>query len=261
MQRDVRGGPLSSGLSLGGPRFRAFTVIPRIETMKRLVALLAICVLAPAAALAGKAPDTAATEPTGSKLMNLSSSRMLSLWEQPPEYVQQLYDTCFKILSAKPGATFADVAADETVQRICREHSITHLGGPMLGCIGPDGAKVWLRTCRPAKVEVRVTVGGAEKTFGPVESTAETDLAAVVPVTGLAPASRVPTAPPSGRPRRGRRRPPSASPSARAPTGSAWATGSRPRPSSAASRPPCCSTETWPSATATTASGCTGPTT
>jgi alkaline phosphatase D len=160
--------------------------------MKRLVALLAVWVLAAAAALAGQVPETPAKEPAGSKLMNLSSSRMLSLWEQPPEYVQQLYDNCLRVLSANRGATFADVAADETVQRICKEHSISHLGGPMLGCIGPGGAKVWLRTCRPAKVEVRVTVGGVEKTFGPVESTAETDLAAVVPVTGLAPGSRYP---------------------------------------------------------------------
>jgi len=117
---------------------------------------------------------------------------LLSLWGEQPEAVQRVYAACYNVLAAKPNATFADVAADATVQRLCREHGIAHLGGPMLGDLSPDGAKVWLRTCRPANVEVRVCVNGSERTFGPVPSSVETDLTAIVPVTGLAPESRNP---------------------------------------------------------------------
>ncbi|MHC4756104.1 MAG: DUF7800 domain-containing protein [Planctomycetota bacterium] len=45
-----------------------------------------------------------------------------------------------------------------------------------------------LRTLRPAKVEVQI----AGKSFGPVESTLQTDLSAVVPITGLAPETTYP---------------------------------------------------------------------
>ena len=69
-----------------------------------------------------------------------------------------------------------DVSADPDIQRICKENGIDLLGGPMLGSVSEDGASVWVRTVRPAQVEVRVTTDGSEKTFGPVASSAETDL-------------------------------------------------------------------------------------
>jgi alkaline phosphatase D len=62
----------------------------------------------------------------------------------------------------------------------------------MLGCISSKGARVWIRTLREAKVEVLVTVNGEVRSFGPVKSTPETDLTAIVPVTGLKPATRYP---------------------------------------------------------------------
>jgi alkaline phosphatase D len=116
--------------------------------------------------------------------------QLLNLWGERPEAVQRLYEAAYQILSAKPDATFADLARDATVQRLAAGAGATHFGGPLLGCVRPDGAAVWLRTLRPAKVEVRVTVDGKERTFGPVESTEKTDLSAVVEIAGLKPETR-----------------------------------------------------------------------
>ena len=55
--------------------------------------------------------------------------------------------------------------------RIAGENGITRLGGPMLGVITSDGA---------------------ERSFGPVKSTAETDLTAIVQVSGLQPGTHNP---------------------------------------------------------------------
>ena len=122
----------------------------------------------------------------------VGNMQLLNLWGDRPEAVQCLYEAAYKALAARPEASFADLARDETVQRLCVEAGVTHFGGPMLGAVRPDGAAVWLRTLRPARVEVRVTGNGQEKTFGPVASTEQSDLSAVVEVTGLKPDTRNP---------------------------------------------------------------------
>ncbi|HUT33201.1 MAG TPA: alkaline phosphatase D family protein [Planctomycetota bacterium] len=159
--------------------------------MQRFHGPLVVLLLA-VSATAGEPPSKAPKRPAGSGLPRLGDLELLNLWERQPETVQRLYEACYAVLAARRDATFADVAADATVQRLCKEHRTAHLGGPMLGDVASDGAKVWLRTCRPAKVEVRVLADGAERTYGPVQSTVETDLTAVVPVTGLKPGSRYP---------------------------------------------------------------------
>jgi len=108
-------------------------------------------------------------------------------FQLPPEHLLQLYHAVHNALAARPDANYTDVAADPVVQKICKEHGIEAFGGPMLGSVRSDGAAVWVRTVRPARVEVRVKVGQNEKTFGPVASSAESDLSAVVQVTGLDP--------------------------------------------------------------------------
>ncbi|MCX7011130.1 MAG: alkaline phosphatase D family protein [Candidatus Sumerlaeota bacterium] len=118
--------------------------------------------------------------------------KLLNQWGEQTTAAQSLYEAVFKAFVAKSNATYADLAGDPEVQRLCTENGIAHLGGPMLGTVAPDGARVWLRTLRPAKVEARVTVDGVEKSYGPVQSTPETDLAAIVPVTGLKPGTRYP---------------------------------------------------------------------
>lgn len=121
-----------------------------------------------------------------------SSLQLLNLWEKKSEATQKLYSAIYNALAADPKASFATVAGDETVQALCKEQGIMHFGGPMLGCIAQDGAKVWIRTVRPAKVEVKAEVDGKETTFGPVLSTLESDLTAIVTVTGLKPGTTTP---------------------------------------------------------------------
>ncbi|HKK09957.1 MAG TPA: alkaline phosphatase D family protein, partial [Bacteroidales bacterium] len=62
-----------------------------------------------------------------------------------------------------------------------------HTGGPMLGNISPHGVNVWIRTLFPAPVEIQVKNEGKLQTFGPVGSSAESDLTAIVKVSGLNP--------------------------------------------------------------------------
>ena len=120
----------------------------------------------------------------------IANLKLLNLWGERPDAVNILYKKAFEVFASKPlEATYSDLANDKDVQQLCKKDHITHWGGPMLGQIGPHGASVWMRTLRPAKVEVLVSVNGKEKKFGPVQSTAETDLTAIVPVTGLKPGS------------------------------------------------------------------------
>jgi len=128
----------------------------------------------------------------GKLLSKIDGLELLNLWGDQPEPVQELYTRIESILSADRTATYADVGRDESVQRFCKEHNVRHLGGPMQGCITENEAKVWVRTVRPARVEVRMTIDGAESTYGPVVSTEESDLVAIVPVTGLRPGESYP---------------------------------------------------------------------
>ncbi len=158
--------------------------------MPALLALLAW----PAMAQPAKETNTAsAVKPKQINRGDLAGNmQLLNLWGDRPETIQRLYEAAYKALASRPDATFADLARDTTVQRLCAEAGVTHLGGPMLGGIRPDGAAVWLRTLRPARIEVRVAVDGREQVFGPVESTEQGDLSAVVGVTGLRPDTRYP---------------------------------------------------------------------
>ena len=123
----------------------------------------------------------------GKVLSKIDGLDLLNLWGDQPEPVQNLYRLIDSVLSADKKATYADVSRNKAVQRFCKDHNVLHLGGPMLGCITETSAKVWVRTVRPAKVEVRVTIDGSETTYGPVRSTRESDLVSIVPVTGLKP--------------------------------------------------------------------------
>lgn len=117
--------------------------------------------------------------------------KVLGFWGKQPE-LEPVYAAAFAVLEQNPSASFVDVAADPLFQELCRKADIKVLGGPMLGAVSEQGAKVWLRTLTPAKVEVLVTFGGKEKVFGPVQSLPEADLTAVVEITGLPPGSRIP---------------------------------------------------------------------
>jgi alkaline phosphatase D len=117
---------------------------------------------------------------------------LLNAWGEQPDYIQEVYRLAFNILEQKPNSSFADVSWHAQFQELCRRHNIVHLGGPMLGDVVSDGAKVWVRTVRPSRVEVRLESEGQERVFGPVESSEESDLVAIIPVSGLKSATSYP---------------------------------------------------------------------
>lgn len=115
-------------------------------------------------------------------------TRILNNAPQTPA-VQEMFAVARTALAADPQASFANTAA---IREVAERHGITHLGGPMLGGLASDGARVWVRTVRPAPVTVVVQTPAGERGFGPVASAAASDLTAVVPVTGLVPGTRHP---------------------------------------------------------------------
>ena len=110
--------------------------------------------------------------------------RLLNSYGTQPQEVQAFFVEARRELGGSKSASFATRPGLVTAARAA---GLTHLGGPMLGRGRGDGASVWVRTLEPAAVEVVVSEHGSERRFGPVRSTADSDLAAVVPVGGLRP--------------------------------------------------------------------------
>jgi alkaline phosphatase D len=136
---------------------------------------------------------SAAQAKQGTKEGDLKSNlSVLNLFEKQPESVNQMYSMAYNVLSEKRDATFSDLERNADFLSVCRKQGVSHLGGPMLGSVSSEGASVWIRTLTPAEVLIKVTIDGVEKTYGPVKSTSESDLTAVVPVTGLKPNTRYP---------------------------------------------------------------------
>ena len=109
--------------------------------------------------------------------------------ELPPEK-QALYKWAETRLAGETYKGFASLADYSGLQNHCEENNIKLLGGPMLGNVTSSSVNVWVRTVKPAKVKVMVKTEDKEKKFGPVESTPSSELAAVVPVTGLKPGTK-----------------------------------------------------------------------
>jgi alkaline phosphatase D len=114
---------------------------------------------------------------------------LLEQWHKKPAHIVALYTRAFQLFEAHPEAGYAQVMADKQIQGICQEHGILHIGGPLLGDVTKSSIKVWMRTVKPARVEMRVMIDGKEKPFGPVETSVQSDLSAVLKVTGLKPSS------------------------------------------------------------------------
>jgi alkaline phosphatase D len=101
---------------------------------------------------------------------------------QQPKQAIDLFTSVSTALRQRRDATFAN---SPEITAACKTNGLNCLGGPMLGTVSDDGARVWIRTARPADVRVIVRAGAGEKTFGPVKSSVKSDLTAVVPITGL----------------------------------------------------------------------------
>jgi len=106
---------------------------------------------------------------------------ILNLCEEKSDLINQIYTSAFKNFETDINYSFSDLVNDEDFMALCKSNNIIHTGGPMLGNVSSAGIDVWVRTLYPTKVEVKVD----GKTYGPVYSSAESDLTAVVKVTGL----------------------------------------------------------------------------
>jgi len=102
------------------------------------------------------------------------------------------YELAYKTLVAKPDASFADLSQNAEFRASHAKLQSLCLGGPMLGNLHAHGASVWVRTVAPTDVSISLMVDGRRRTFGPIRSTVETDLSAVVPIDGLAPSTSYP---------------------------------------------------------------------
>lgn len=105
----------------------------------------------------------------------------------PSDSLRAFFAEARQAFGTHPQATFAELPA---IREAAEGHGIALLGGPMLGALSSDGARVWVRTLKPAEVSVIVELPDGERVFGPVASSVASDLTAVVPVTGLQPEIR-----------------------------------------------------------------------
>jgi alkaline phosphatase D len=140
-----------------------------------------------AAFICGLTPQTSLGYKATIKGYLESNLSLLNLWTRVPEAVNARYTAIYNTLATSPMAGFADVANNKALQTLFQEQNVLLLGGPMLGCVSSDGARIWVRTVRPSQVALQVEIDGTIRTFGPVRSTLESDLTAIVPVTGLRP--------------------------------------------------------------------------
>ncbi|WP_257669412.1 alkaline phosphatase D family protein [Parapedobacter tibetensis] len=103
---------------------------------------------------------------------------------------QLLYKWAETRLSGEAGKGFSALVDYPQFQKLAGEFNIVHLGGPMLGNITTNSVDIWVRTVKPDLVTVKVEIDGEAKEFGPVKSTKNTELTAIVHVSDLKPDTR-----------------------------------------------------------------------
>ncbi len=112
---------------------------------------------------------------------------LLNSYGPQPQAIQAFFAEARAIFETDRQGRFA---GNPALQAAADRHGIKHLGGPMLGQVGDDCAAVWLRTVKPSRVRVALQGPEGIQQCGPVSSTLETDLTAVVRLTDLQPATR-----------------------------------------------------------------------
>ena len=120
--------------------------------------------------------------PMNNKTNNLE---VLDYWQNNSEVEIAIYEAAYKVFLKNKNTSYSDLSMDSEFQLLCDANNMQKLGGPMLGNINPDGVSVWIRTLKPSKIEVEVSINDSLKKYGPVYSTPESDLSAVIPITGL----------------------------------------------------------------------------
>jgi alkaline phosphatase D len=120
---------------------------------------------------------------------NTDSRDLINLWGEQPSEIQDLYNAAYDVFSETKDATYSDLLQNEKIQKLYKENNVVLLGGPMLGNVSTNSVDVWVRTAKPSNVEIKTVIDGVEKSFGPVKSTFDTDLTAIVSLSGLKPSA------------------------------------------------------------------------
>jgi alkaline phosphatase D len=108
---------------------------------------------------------------------------------QPAQNVLDFFRESRLIFDANRKASFAEL----TELRIAAlKHGVSITGGPMLGELTHNSAKLWVRTIQPARVEVIVQTPYGTRRYGPVNSNFSSDFTAVVNLTALPPSTKIP---------------------------------------------------------------------
>ncbi len=118
---------------------------------------------------------------------HLSNHELLKYWGNNTSKELELVQYVNSFFNGGEQLTFFNLSEDEKFQRLSQAAGRKCIDGPMLGDVRPDGIRVWVRTLSPASVTVEVLDGKKIKRFGPVMTSKETDLSAVVKVTDLRP--------------------------------------------------------------------------
>ncbi|QDU93447.1 alkaline phosphatase D family protein [Lignipirellula cremea] len=95
------------------------------------------------------------------------------------------------ILGDDPEASLAAVAQQPELAALLKKHHLELFSGPMLGCVTDTSARFWVRTIRPAKIQIELQSTQDDKQPVLQSSLATTqadkDFTAVVEAVGLAP--------------------------------------------------------------------------
>lgn len=109
---------------------------------------------------------------------------LLNSYQRQPDSIMGFFAEARKMFQTDRDARFADNAF---LAGSAEKYNIQHLGGPLLGDLGPDSASVWIRTVRPSQVKVKAESSDGKMIVGYAASSAQTDLTSVVRLTELKP--------------------------------------------------------------------------
>ena len=126
------------------------------------------------------------THPMNKQTENID---ILKYWDRntPEELI--LYKTVYKILSERRDSDFEDLATNMEFMGLCEEYQVRILGGPILGNVSSNGVSIWVRSLTPSKIEVELSHGKGTLRSLPAYSHFNTDLAAIVKLEDLKPAT------------------------------------------------------------------------
>lgn len=126
------------------------------------------------------------THPMNKNTENLD---ILKYWDKNSPEELEIYESAFKVLSKNNDADFEDLVSNAEFLGLCEEFQVKILGGPILGQLSSNGISIWVRSLKPAKIEVVATNGEQTIRSQPVFSHFETDLTAIVALNDLKPST------------------------------------------------------------------------